>query len=136
MVFRLIVFPILLPEYDYYYHTTLFSPLDRKSITLKTHLRKSGSGFERKAMGAGPAGSRAIAIPIDQLHWGVPYKHCETSPEICFGYSFDVELSDLSISEVYEAQLRKTKKLERFEKKSNFCLKFYRIMGYRGSSFT
>ena len=31
------------------------------------------------------------------------------------GYSFDVELSDLSIYEVYDAQFRKLKKLERVE---------------------
>ena len=34
---------------------------------------------------------------------------------IFFGYSFDVELSDLSIYEVYDAQRRKLKKLERVE---------------------
>ena len=34
---------------------------------------------------------------------------------IFLGYSFDVELSDLSIYEVFDAQLRKLKKLERVE---------------------
>ena len=42
---------------------------------------------------------------------------CEFFSELrnIFGYSFDVELSDLSIYEVYDAQLRKLKKLQRVE---------------------